>query len=155
MPEGPELHLASRFVNNCCRGNIFSGRIIKSDVHKSDDIKFQSSAYTISAKSRGKELQLFLSSIADDDKKKNCQKKKKEDPQSHTTILFRFGMSGKFEFTTEANVHKHAHLKFFSLNKPRMVLSYVDVRRFGRWEETTSWGKDRGPDPMFEYQDFR
>ncbi|PIK61290.1 putative endonuclease 8-like 1-like [Apostichopus japonicus] len=153
MPEGPELHLASRFVNKCCKGTVFSGNIVKSEVHKSEEIKFKSDAYTISATSRGKELQLFLSSVQDD--KKSAKKAAAIDPQSHAAILFRFGMSGKFEFTAEADLHKHAHLKFFTKSEPRMVLSYVDVRRFGRFEETTQWGKDRGPDPMFEYKEFR
>lgn len=154
MPEGPELHLSSRFVNRSCKGRVFTGKIIKSEVHKSEEIKFQSDAYIISATSRGKEVQLFLTSIEDHDDKKFA-KRSVPNSESHTTILFRFGMSGKFEFTSEAEVHKHAHLKFFTKSKPKMVLSFVDVRRFGRFEETANWGKDRGPDPMFEYQQFR
>ena len=27
--------------------------------------------------------------------------------------------------------------------------------RFGRWELTDEWSKNRGPDPMFEYKEFR
>ena len=27
--------------------------------------------------------------------------------------------------------------------------------RFGRWEVTDEWSNNRGPDPMFEYQEFR
>lgn len=36
-----------------------------------------------------------------------------------------------------------------------MVLCFVDYRRFGRWEVGGTWGRDRGPDPMWEYQNFR
>ena len=35
------------------------------------------------------------------------------------------------------------------------VLCFVDYRRFGRWEVEGDWGKDRGPDPIFEYDEFR
>ncbi len=32
------------------------------------------------------------------------------------------------------------------------MLSFVDTRRFGNWSVEADWGKDRGPDPMMEYQ---
>jgi len=47
-------------------------------------------------------------------------------------------------------------LRFFTIDeKPIQVLSFVDYRRFGRWEIEGNWGKDRGPDPMFDYKNFR
>ncbi|XP_042205671.1 endonuclease 8-like 1 isoform X2 [Homarus americanus] len=49
-----------------------------------------------------------------------------------------------------------AFVRFFTLNEDTpMVLSFVDYRRFGRWEVKDTWGLDRGPDPMWEYQSFR
>lgn len=36
-----------------------------------------------------------------------------------------------------------------------MVLCFVDYRRFGRWEVGADWGKERGPDPVWEYLAFR
>merc|ERR1711997_347271 len=30
-----------------------------------------------------------------------------------------------------------------------------DYRRFGKWEINGEWGKDRGPDPISNYEDFR
>merc|ERR1712203_828152 len=39
--------------------------------------------------------------------------------------------------------------------KPQQVLSFVDYRRFGRWELEGDWGKDRGPDPIYDYENFR
>nr|XP_054756591.1 endonuclease 8-like 1 [Lytechinus pictus] len=182
MPEGPELHLASRFVNQSCIGRIFSGKIEKNPVHKCSDIEFDATEYTIAAASRGKEMQLTLtkldrvnigkseSSDGGGDKKKKTprgrkktiaqdqdetdDKKKLKIPET-LKILFRFGMSGNFQFTTLDDIHKHAHLKFYTNDKPLMVLSYVDIRRFGRWEVGADWSKNRGPDPMFEYQAFR
>lgn len=83
--------------------------------------------------------------------KKN--EEKKHSPQQ-INIVIQFGMSGKFEFTKEEDIHKHAHLMFFT-DKENMVLSYVDTRRFGKWRIDESWSEDRGPDPVFEYSEFR
>ncbi|XP_072166573.1 endonuclease 8-like 1 [Diadema setosum] len=169
MPEGPELHLASKFVTASCAGRIFGGKIVKNPVHKSCDVEFDSSAYSIGAVSRGKEMMLILtddagknSASSKTDKKRGNDDKKQVKGKDKLTvpkfmkILFRFGMSGNFQFTTPDTIHKHAHLKFYTADdKPSMVLSYVDVRRFGRWEVDVDWSKERGPDPMFEYRDFR
>ncbi|XP_077988617.1 endonuclease 8-like 1 [Glandiceps talaboti] len=154
MPEGPELRIASRFVNAVCRDRVFTGKVIKSDVSKSEDVLFSEKAYTITSSSRGKEMQLFLTKAADT-KVKNDEKGIKAALSKSTRILFRFGMSGKFAFTDADEVHKHAHLKFFTNDKSPMVLSFVDVRRFGRWEVNADWSDKRGPDPMFDYQAFR
>ena len=35
------------------------------------------------------------------------------------------------------------------------MLSFVDYRRFGRWVINGEWGKDRGPDPISQYDEFR
>ena len=34
-------------------------------------------------------------------------------------------------------------------------MSFVDFRRFGKWEVDADWSKDRGPCPMFDYDNFR
>ena len=34
------------------------------------------------------------------------------------------------------------------------MLSFVDYRRFGKWEINGEWGKDRGPDPISNYEVF-
>uniref|UniRef100_A0ABM0MFT2 DNA-(apurinic or apyrimidinic site) lyase n=1 Tax=Saccoglossus kowalevskii TaxID=10224 RepID=A0ABM0MFT2_SACKO len=153
MPEGPEIHLACRFVNHVCSNRIFSGKVVKSVVSKCDDVSFDCESYTVSASARGKEMQLALhpnSSLL-----VNKEKKYKTSSGNMTKILFRFGMSGSFHFSSINELHKHAHLKFFTKETPPMVLSFVDTRRFGRWEVNSDWSKDRSPDPMFEYQVFR
>jgi endonuclease VIII-like 1 len=65
-------------------------------------------------------------------------------------------MSGCFQFRPPTELHKHAHLNFtaHSLDTGLGVLSYVDTRRFGTWA-LGEWGKDRGPDPTTEYDEFR
>jgi len=143
MPEGPELHMAARFINQVAKHHKFGGNIVKSEVStKNPDVEFEAKSYQISAETRGKELKVFLQ-----DKKDSSRK---------THILFRFGMSGCFKLTPVDDLPKHAHMRFFTLEEnPQQVLSFVDYRRFGRWEIEGNWGKDRGPDPILDYENFR
>lgn len=149
MPEGPELHLASLFVNKMCSGVVFTGPVRKSDVSKSPDVPFTCEAYRITATSRGKEVKLTLTPMKSDDQK---QRAKAGQPMD---VVFRFGMSGYFRFTTEDELPKHAHLRFYSNETPCRVLSFVDARRFGSWQPNGTWQPDRGPCIMFEYESFR
>uniref|UniRef100_A0A4W3IJD0 Nei-like DNA glycosylase 1 n=1 Tax=Callorhinchus milii TaxID=7868 RepID=A0A4W3IJD0_CALMI len=139
MPEGPELHLAGRFVNQVSSGLVFSGKVEKSEVSKNPEVPFACRAYTIWAVSRGKEVKLTLT------------------PESRAPldVVFRFGMSGQFKFTPVDELPKHAHLRFYTKDEPRRVLCFVDTRRFGSWETEGSWQPDRGPCVMFEYEKFR
>lgn len=141
MPEGPELCLAARFVTKIGSKHVFGGAIEKSEVStKNPDVPFQARQYKIWSESRGKEMKVFV----EDTKKKG----------NKMHVLFRFGMSGCFKFTEVKDLPKHAHLRFFTLDK-KHVLSFVDYRRFGRWEINGEWGKDRGPDAIREYEAFR
>ncbi|KAK2103406.1 hypothetical protein P7K49_017262 [Saguinus oedipus] len=63
MPEGPELRLASQFVNEACRALVFGGCVEKSSVSRNPKVPFESSAYHISASARRKELRLTLSPL--------------------------------------------------------------------------------------------
>lgn len=149
MPEGPELHLASRYVNRMCEGVLFAGAVRKSDVSKSPDVPFVSQAYLISAASRGKEVKLTLTPA--EPKHKGA----KGDSSEPMDVVFRFGMSGMFKMTAEDELPKHAHLRFYTKEKPRRVLSFVDTRRFGTWHPNGTWQRDRGPCVLFEYESFR
>ena len=144
MPEGPEIHMAARFINQVAGRHEFGGAIVKSEVStKNPDVGFDAKKFAIVAESRGKELKVFLEDV-------------KAPKKNRTHILFRFGMSGCFKFTEADDLPKHAHLRFFTVGeKPVRVLSFVDYRRFGRWEIGADWGRDRGPDPMFDYDSFR
>ncbi|XP_054589011.1 endonuclease 8-like 1 isoform X3 [Nothobranchius furzeri] len=153
MPEGPELHLASQFVNKMCDGVVFSGPVGKSEVSKNPDVPFTCEAYCITATSRGKEVKLTLTPIkCEDDLKRRAKGKQVDQPMD---VVFRFGMSGYFRFTGEDELPKHAHLRFYTKEKPRRVLSFVDTRRFGSWQPNGTWQPDRGPCIMFEYKRFR
>lgn len=152
MPEGPELHLASLYVNRMCNGVVFTGPVRKSDVSKSPDVPFASEAYRITAASRGKEVKLTLTPMKRDDSKQRIKAGSADQPMD---VVFRFGMSGYFRFTTEDELPKHAHLRFYSAETPCRVLSYVDARRFGSWQPDGTWQADRGPCIMFDYTRFR
>ncbi|XP_038640099.1 endonuclease 8-like 1 isoform X2 [Scyliorhinus canicula] len=158
MPEGPELHLASRFVNRVGSGTVFTGQVEKSAVSKNGEVPFKCDAYLISAVSRGKEVKLTLTPIKEEDGKEDMKPAATEDEDSLPApmdVTFRFGMSGSFKLTDEDEVPKHAHLKFFTKGKPAQVLCFVDPRRFGSWEVNGTWQPDRGPCVLLEYEKFR
>ena len=141
-PEGPEVYLNGQLVNKVCKGRFFGGKIVKSSVSKSCEITFTSDKYTICCETRGKELGLMLQCEADKENK--------------LRILFRFGISGHFKFAPADEEIKQAHLSFFTKDDgAKMVLHFVDYCRFGTWEPCETWGNDRGPDPMFDYEKFR
>ncbi|XP_033491054.1 endonuclease 8-like 1 [Epinephelus lanceolatus] len=152
MPEGPELHLASLYINKLCAGVVFTGAVRKSEVSKSPIVPFTCEAYRITATSRGKEVKLTLTPMKSDDTKKRVKAVQADQPMD---IVFRFGMSGYFRFTSEDELPKHAHLRFYSKETPCRVLSFVDTRRFGSWQPNGMWQPDRGPCIMFEYDSFR
>ncbi|KAF1386745.1 hypothetical protein PFLUV_G00098070 [Perca fluviatilis] len=152
MPEGPELHLASLYVNKMCAGVVFTGPVRKSEVSKNPDVPFTCEAYRITAASRGKEVKLTLTPMKSDDPKERVKAGQADQPMD---IVIRFGMSGYFRFTTEDELPKHAHLRFYSKETPCRVLSFVDARRFGSWQPNGTWQSDRGPCVMFEYESFR
>ncbi|XP_034734092.1 endonuclease 8-like 1 isoform X2 [Etheostoma cragini] len=152
MPEGPELHLASLYVNRMCAGVVFTGPVRKSQVSKNPDVPFTCEAYFITATSRGKEVKLTLTPMKSDDLKERVKAGQADQPMD---IVIRFGMSGYFRFTTEDELPKHAHLRFYSKETPCRVLSFVDARRFGSWQPNGTWQPDRGPCIMFEYESFR
>ena len=140
MPEGPEIHIACRLINLVSANRIFTGPVFKSEVStKNPDIPWSDADYTLQATSRGKELRVTLNSVHT----KNVVDEKLE-------ILFRFGMSGQFRFDKVDNLKKHAHLRFFTKDKSH-ALCFVDSRRFGKWQITSDWGKNRGPCIIREY----
>lgn len=152
MPEGPELHLAGLYVNKMCNGLIFTGAVRKSEVSKSPDVSFTCEAYRITATSRGKEVKLTLTPMKSDDLKRRPKAGQADRPMD---IVFRFGMSGYFRLTSEDELPKHSHLRFYSNEKPSRVLSFVDARRFGGWQPGGMWQPSRGPCVITEYKSFR
>uniref|UniRef100_F7FP81 Formamidopyrimidine-DNA glycosylase catalytic domain-containing protein n=2 Tax=Ornithorhynchus anatinus TaxID=9258 RepID=F7FP81_ORNAN len=142
MPEGPELYLASRYVNEVCRGLVFAGAVEKSSVSRNPEVPFCSDSYHISAVSRGKEVKLTLTPLTGTE-------------PGPVDLVFRFGMSGSFRLVPAEALPRHAHLRFYTAAPCRRALCFVDVRRFGRWEVQGTWQAGRGPCVLQEYEKFR
>ena len=117
MPEGPELHLAAKFITTLGKRTLFGGRVIKSEVStKNPDVEWDKKVYRMKAESRGKELKVILMNGKEEEgmKKEEEEGKKKEEEEGQgetLSILFRFGMSGSFKYTKVTELHKHAHLQ--------------------------------------------
>jgi len=141
VPELAELRHTADYVNHVVRHTQRFKSIRKNPAHKGQDMMPMSNDFTIVAQTRGKELMLTLNH---------------QDGRSQKMIMI-MGMSGFFE--ARLTPHKHGHLVFVGKEPdPRVnkecLLSFVDVRRFGKWKWASGWSKNRGPDPTQEYDKF-
>jgi len=136
MPELAELRLTADFINKSVKGLKFVN-IKKNPVHKGSDVESPFKFFGVSAESRGKELMLILSDT---------------DSTNKIKLLMTMGMSGHFAHTNTGKEKKHSHLMF--MGKDGTTLSFVDVRRFGKWKLVNDWSPNRGPDPTKEYDLF-
>ena len=132
MPELAEVKLTADYVNKMVQGKKFA-RVRKNPSHKGKLFDYPE-LFEISAVSRGKEFKLLL--------------KHKDGVES---LLMTMGMSGYFKLTPFGEEIKHSHLMFDATDGT--TLSFVDVRRFGKWG-FGDWNKLRGPDPVHEYDKF-
>jgi endonuclease VIII-like 1 len=132
MPELAEVRLTADYVNKMCKGKIFAG-VRKNPDHKGKLFPHPES-FGVTAVSRGKEFKLLL-----------------EHSKGTEHLLMTMGMSGYFKLTPSGGEVKHSHLMFDATDGT--TLSFVDVRRFGKWG-FGDWNKERGPDPVNEYELF-
>lgn len=136
MPELAELKLTSEFVNEASKGLVYT-YVEKNPEHKGQDLNIPFKYWRLSSESKGKEIVLTIT----------C-----DDTGQTIPIRMTMGMSGHFKVTNTAHEPKHAHLKFY--RKDGTTLSFVDVRRFGKWTQGLSWNEDRGPDPTQDFDAF-
>ena len=62
MPEGPEIRIASMFINQVASTHTFGGKVLKGEkATKLVDVPFDAKEYSINAESRGKELKVTYS----------------------------------------------------------------------------------------------
>jgi endonuclease VIII-like 1 len=132
MPELAEVKLTADYVNKMCEGKTFA-RVRKNPSHKGKLFSYPET-FRISAVSRGKEFKLLL-----------------EHSGGTEHLLMTMGMSGYFKLTPFGEEVKHSHLMFDATDGT--TLSFVDVRRFGKWG-FGDWNKLRGPDPVQEHSEF-
>lgn len=136
MPELAELKLTADYINEMAEGLSFQ-RIVKNPEHKGQTVEVPFHKFLISAESRGKELRVKLKDAFSD---------------NATFLIMNMGMSGHFVMTPLNEIPKHAHLIFYAHGS--VALSFVDVRRFGKWKRSINWSDNRGPDPTLERSDF-
>lgn len=132
MPELAEVRLTADYVNTMVRGKKFN-RVRKNPSHKGKLFEHPD-LFEISAVSRGKEFKLLL-----------------KHGGGIENLLMTMGMSGYFKVTLSGEEVKHSHLMFDATDGT--TLSFVDVRRFGKWG-FGDWNKLRGPDPVYEHGEF-
>ena len=123
----------SEYINDVCAGEDFTSISVSPEVaHRlalvqPSDLQI----FSISAKARGKELMLTLTSGKD-----------------RHQISAAMGMSGHWQIADDLSTPKHAHLKFHAVSGKRLCL--VDARRFARWKWSEGWAANRGPCPVTE-----
>tara|TARA_B100000963_G_scaffold334854_1_gene328439 strand:- start:16227 stop:17048 length:822 start_codon:yes stop_codon:yes gene_type:complete len=130
MPELAELRLTADYINQTVKGKTFN-KVKNNPEHKWKPLFQKHPLFTIKAKSRGKELIVYLNNYP---------------------IRMTMGMSGYFRMTKTGKEHKHSHIIFESTCG--MSLSFIDMRRFGKWWPGQEWSKDRGPDPTLDFEGF-
>lgn len=141
MPELAEVKLMTEFFNSKAESKRFRA------VHKSPESKVSTDlsltptdveGFTVSAKSRGKESIVYLTGVKSGEVKK---------------LKVTFGMSGHWRSASHATkIPDHSHLMFEAFDGGIMCL--VDVRRFAKWSWVEDWSQNRGPDPVFEHDEF-
>lgn len=134
MPELAEVKLTADYVTQAARSRKFYS-IKKNPQHKGEEVlvpNAKENPFTLRAESRGKEMRLVIN--------------------DESLLSMTMGMSGYFRLTKTGEEVKHSHLMFLSTDG--FTLSFVDVRRFGKWKWVTDWASNRGPDPVYEHQDF-
>ena len=140
MPELSELKLTAEFINRVAADKVFF-EVEKNPDHKGSAIQIDY-PFTIEAQSRGKELMLTFCTAPDFI----------GDRVQVKHLMMGMGMAGHFKWVKPGEYEKHAHLVFKSADETGN-LAFVDVRRFGKWK-WGFWSKDRGPDPISQYQEF-
>lgn len=136
MPELAELKLTSDYVNASAKGLTFVN-VKKNPLHKGQELDVPFKKFTLHSESYGKEMVMYI-----------CDKLS---PQV-IPVRMTMGMAGHFQMTNTSQEPKHAHLMFYS--KDGTTLSFVDVRRFGKWKQGFEFSDNRGPDPTVDYLKF-
>lgn len=142
MPELAEVKLMGDYIN-LHKDKVFK-RISKSDASKiATNLNISYNKFRVSAKTRGKELLLFLHPV---------------DPVENTVYKLRvtLGMSGNWLYYNPADPSvekesKHVHL--YMEEESGMRLGLTDVRRFAKWS-WNDFNEERGPCPLTDYENF-
>jgi endonuclease VIII-like 1 len=133
MPEGPEVKIMSGYINRVSEGIVYSSVYVE---RKKNFPLIDIEEYTLSSKTRGKEMRLKL---------KNASKR--------IYLRINLGMSGCFKMYK--NIKDTPAGTAISFIHSEGVLAFVDVRRFARCTKDRNWGEKRGPCVLDEYHEFK
>jgi|688.fasta_scaffold16082_10 endonuclease VIII-like 1 len=147
MPELAELAIMSDFVNKISESVIFE-KLEKSEVSKvkTDLSEMNFSQFTVSAKSRGKEMILEFFKYSSTDT-----------VPFHKKLLMTMGMSGNWKAGKEVPKHSHLYMRGHLKSDPsqQVYLCMVDVRRFAKWTWKEEFSQNRGPCPVKDHEKFK
>lgn len=132
-PEGPELKLMAKYINEAAKNKTFVK--IEKSAESKNAFNTINEECSIEAESRGKELKIIIKT---EDNVKN--------------LFMTMGMSGNWFFSKKEDMRKHSHLRFYTNSGE--VLCFVDPRRFGKWKYADNWNQDRGPDIIHDFKGF-
>lgn len=139
MPELAEVKLVSDFINDISHNNNYVRAYTAEGCKVTTDLSVFPGIFNLSSSSRGKELMI-------------------EAPQVEKKLLINLGMSGTWAYLSrEATMEGHPALKHARLifeSATGGILFMHDQRHFGKWRWVDGWSKGRGPDPVFEHQEF-
>lgn len=148
MPEIAEVKIMSDFINAIQTYDSFYEHAEKSEVSKvkTDLNLFDGGVYTVTAKSRGKELMLEMEMLGGESNGPIVKK-----------LLCTMGMSGNWVYVKDGSpkmekAMKHGHLRIKSTRNNWLIL--YDPRRFAKWKFVDSWSKNRGYCPLTEFENF-
>ena len=136
MPELAEVKIMSEYINYVNKKETFIS-VEKSKENKNPKIEVSYKRFSVSSKSRGKELMLIITDTITKESK---------------NILMGMGMSGNWIFIEKGPTPKHSHLVFHTDWGGRLCM--VDFRRFSRWKESNTWSDNRGPCMLTEWEQF-
>ena len=141
MPELAEVKLMTEFFNSAAGDKVFKS------IHKSPESKVSTcldltpedtSGFQVNASARGKESIISLTGLSSGETR---------------NLMVTYGMSGHWRKAMSArNIPKHSHLRLEAFDGTFICL--VDVRRFAKWRWVEGWSANRGPDPVFEFDQF-
>lgn len=140
MPEYAELKINAHNINIYANNTHVVHVKVNPELKKQDKFilnKVIQPGDTIKAVARGKELKLIFT--------------RADNKDISTSIIFTLGMTGYFYSPTHPSFKNHDHVQILLSNGTYLVFN--DVRRFSTWR-TGTWGLKRGPDPVYEYEQF-
>lgn len=137
MPELPEIYQYATRVNSNAATVVFDRVVFASNVKESSKFSVPKSSFKIFASTRGKQLQLTLTSNNDSNN------------SNTVSIVIGFGLVGIFKlFSSESELP--SEFRFALVSSSNCVLALCDTMKMASWKLGT-FDTDRGLFSLFSY----